>query len=87
MARGTYISQVNARSIATIFPLSQAQTGAKEGKPANVAAQLLLDDDPWRGNQSALGPSWLVAARNLRLKTKQYNSYNQTAGLAVRHER
>ena len=78
MSYGTWISQYNARTIATCFGASISQTGVAEGKkPAANFAQILLDDAPQKGENV-----FSKAASNLALVATNFDSVNQPSGQA-----
>ena len=81
MAYGTWVSQFNARAIATPFSIAQTQTGVVNGRSPNYLSQMLLDDSAPPG--AIYGNSFGQAASNLKLVAKSYSSARQTTGLAV----
>jgi hypothetical protein len=79
MGYGQWISQFNARAIATPFGITMTQTGAANGQASKYLSQILLEY-PTTGN------SFGTAASNFKLAATRYNSGQQATGLTVRLE-
>jgi hypothetical protein len=82
LALGQWISQFNARSIASPFANSIAQTGSSTEGRIKFLSQLLLDDFAPTGTTS--GNSFGNAAANMKLVATAFKSSQQKSGTQVR---